>query len=110
VTVHSLGAKPTPPGTATLTDASGRTLGTARFAGLTAPTDLMPKTATVTIALPRGQAAYGLRVTLTLDGTPPETSAANNSAVVGRAIADAPGLPPRQRLDGTTLSASRSAH
>jgi len=95
VTVHSLGAKPTPPGTATLTDATGRTVATARFAGLAAPVDLLPKTATVAMALPHGMAAQGLRVTLTLDGTPAETSVANNSAIVGHALADAPGLPPR---------------
>ncbi|WP_267388739.1 LamG-like jellyroll fold domain-containing protein [Sphingomonas sp. GC_Shp_3] len=110
VTVHSLGAKPTPPGTATLVDATGRTIGSARFAGLAAPLDLLPKTATVALPLPRGVAANGLRVTLTLDGTPPETSAANNTAVVGSHIADAPGLPPRQALNGTTLSAPRPSH
>jgi hypothetical protein len=67
----------------------------------------MPKTATVTMRLPRGAMATGQRVVLTLDGGPAETTAANNIATVGRPIGDAPGLPPRRELRGTTLSASR---
>lgn len=95
VTAHSLGAKPTPAGTATVTDGAGRIVGQARFAALAPPVDLLPKTATVAIALPRGVATNGLRVALTLDGEPAETSGANNSAIVGRSLADAPGLPMR---------------
>jgi hypothetical protein len=110
VTVHSLGAKPTPPGTATLVDATGRTIANARFAELAAPLDLMPKIATVTMRLPRGVVATGQRVVLTLDGGPAETTAANNIAIVGRPIADAPGLPPRRELHGTTLSVPRPSH
>jgi len=107
VTVHSLGAKPTPPGTATLVDATGRTIASARFAGLAAPLDLLPKTATVTMRLPRAVVATGQRVVLTLDGAPAETSTANDTATIGHPIADAPGLPTRRELLGTTLSASR---
>lgn len=52
LTVHSLGAKPVSGGTATITDADGKVLARAAIPALDAPTDLLPKTATVTFRLP----------------------------------------------------------
>ncbi|SDA28330.1 LamG-like jellyroll fold domain-containing protein [Sphingomonas sp. NFR15] len=86
-TIHSLGAKPTPAGTATLTDQAGRAIATARFPALDAPSDLLPKTTSVRFALPRGATPETLSVTLTLDGTPAEISTTNNRARFGATIA-----------------------
>ena len=83
IRVHSLGAKPTPPGTAVVEDGSGRTLGQARFPGLAAPVDLLPKTVDVTVGLPRGSDRQGVSVRLLLDGGPAEVSAENNVARLG---------------------------
>ena len=54
VTVHSLGAKPTAGGTATLLAADGAVLAQASIPPLAAPVDLLPKTTTVTLTLPAG--------------------------------------------------------
>ncbi|WBO23740.1 LamG-like jellyroll fold domain-containing protein [Sphingomonas abietis] len=87
VTAHSLGAKATPGGTAIVEDAAGHVVARAPIPPLAAPTDLEPKTATVAIRLPHGTPTPGLRVRLTLDGDPAETSATNNVAALGVTIA-----------------------
>lgn len=79
LTVHSLGAKPTPAGVAIVSDAQGHELTRGRFGPLPAPTDLMPKTAHLSLHLP--SSAKSLRVTLQLDGQPDEVTFNNNSAV-----------------------------
>jgi hypothetical protein len=84
IRVHSLGARPTPAGTAIVEDASGRAIASARFPALAAPLDLLPKTADVQVALPEGGVPASLRVRLELDGTPAEISDANNTASLVR--------------------------
>lgn len=76
ITVHSLGARPTPAGKALIEDAAGNSLASVSFPGLAAPLDLMPKTATITADLP----AKVARVRLTLDGDPAEVTDSNNRA------------------------------
>jgi hypothetical protein len=49
VTVHSLGAVATPPSTLSVVDAQGKTLAHVAVPSLAAPSDLMPKTTTVTV-------------------------------------------------------------
>jgi len=88
-TIHSLGAKATPGGVATLSDGSGHAIATVRFPALAAPADLVPKTTAVRFARPRGARLDTLTVTLTLDGTPAEVSTINNRARFGATIAGA---------------------
>jgi len=86
-TIHSLGARPTPGGVATLLDGAGRTIATARFAALDAPADLLPKTTSVRFIVPRGVKPDAVSVVLALDGSPAEISSANNRARYGDTIA-----------------------
>ncbi|MGN6364723.1 LamG-like jellyroll fold domain-containing protein [Asticcacaulis taihuensis] len=79
VTVHSLGARPTPAGTVLVIDGAGHEVAQGRFGSLAAPTDLTPKTVQLKIVLPRG--ADTKQVRLRLDGAPDEITQANNSAV-----------------------------
>jgi hypothetical protein len=85
-TIHSLGAKPTPDGVATLTDGEGRAIAVSRFPSLAAPVDLFPKTTSISFALPRSVKPETLSVTLALIGTPPEISKTNNHARLGATI------------------------
>lgn len=59
VTVHSVGAKATPGARVVLRDKAGRTIATASVPGLAAPLDLRPKSATVTLRLPKGAELAG---------------------------------------------------
>ncbi|QJU59236.1 LamG domain-containing protein [Sphingomonas sp. AP4-R1] len=86
-TVHSLGAKPTPAGTATLTGDDGAVIATARFPALAAPDDLIPKVARISFAVPRAASHGRLTVSLALDGTPTQTSSDNDRATLGQTIA-----------------------
>ncbi len=52
ITVHSLGAIDAPPAKLVVRDASGHVMATAMTPALKAPTDLIPKTALVTLQLP----------------------------------------------------------
>jgi len=79
ITVHSLGARPTPAGTAIVSDAQGHELTKVRFPALPAPLDLTPKTARIRVTLP--QAKGPIKVTLRLDGQPDEVTYNNNSAI-----------------------------
>jgi hypothetical protein len=78
VRVHSLGAKPTPPGTVTVTDPDGKPIGRAAFPGLPAPIDLMPKTHDVRLSLPPGTSHANVTVSLSLTGDVREVTSANN--------------------------------
>jgi hypothetical protein len=81
VTVHSLGARETGGGTATLVDAAGAIVARAAIPAMTAPLDLRPRTATVRLTIPGGtRAPVSVRVALP-DGAP-EITQANNSAVI----------------------------
>ena len=81
--VHSLGAKPTPPGLITVNGPNGKQLAQAHFAGLEPPVDLQPKTEDVSLRLPVGTPRGGLTVTLTLDGGIREVTKANNQVRTG---------------------------
>jgi hypothetical protein len=74
VTVHSLGALDAGGGTVILEEAAGRVLATAPVPPLAAPLDLLPKTATLKLALPAG----AVRVRVALAGAAPETTLLNN--------------------------------
>ena len=74
VTVHSLGARDVPGGTLVIEDEAGKALATAAIPALAAPTDLVPRTATLRLALPRGAA----RVRVALPGDAPEVTLRNN--------------------------------
>lgn len=78
IRVHSLGAQPTPTGTAIITDATGREIARQRITPLPAPADLLPKTATVSVRLPAGVTSGQVR--LELDGAVAEVTAVNNQA------------------------------
>ena len=54
VIVHSVGAKATPGAQVVLRDTAGKTLASAGVPGLAAPLDLKPKTATVSLTVPKG--------------------------------------------------------
>jgi hypothetical protein len=83
VTVHSLGAVDAPGGTVTLEDGAGKVLATAAVPPLTAPRELLPKTAQVRLTMPSGSGA-GLRVRVALAGNAPETTMLNNVAPLAR--------------------------
>jgi len=82
VTVHSLGAVDAPAGQVVIEAADGRELARAPFPALAAPSDLLPKTATVSLRLPSGVAASGLNVRLMLEGEPAEISRRNNQVTL----------------------------
>lgn len=77
VTVHGLGAVPSPGGRVVLEGPDGAVLATARFGPLASPDDLQPRTETVSLRLPRDLPS-GTNVRLILDGAPVEVSTANN--------------------------------
>ncbi|PZU09856.1 LamG-like jellyroll fold domain-containing protein [Sphingomonas sp.] len=78
VTVHSLGAKEAAGGKAMLVAADGTVLASIPVPTLAAPTDLTPKTATLSLALPAGVKADGVSVRLALDGDAREVTLRNN--------------------------------
>jgi hypothetical protein len=78
VTLHSLGAEPTPAGTLTLQTAAGKPLASVPVPPLEAPLDLKPRTATVHINLPN-VAPLHTRLVVSLGGNPPEITNRNNS-------------------------------
>jgi hypothetical protein len=80
VTVHSLGATPSPGATLTIEDASGKALATAAIPALAAPLDLAPKTATVRLTLPKG----AVRVRVALPGNAAEVTQLNNVVTLPR--------------------------
>ncbi|HWD26610.1 MAG TPA: hypothetical protein VG387_05570 [Rhizomicrobium sp.] len=78
VTVHSLGASPTPAGTLALRDSKGRTLAAVPVPPLAAPDDLKPRTVTLRLDVPAKIAAHA-RLLLSLSGNAPEITLRNNS-------------------------------
>jgi hypothetical protein len=78
VTVHSVGAVDAPASKVVLRDQAGKRLATADVPALKAPTDLIPKTADVTLAVPSGADLKGATVTVECGGTVPEITQMNN--------------------------------
>ena len=85
VTVHSLGAKDTGGGTASLVAPDGRVVASAAVPPLAAPLDLDPRTATVTLSAPAGVAIETLAVTVALPDGAPEVTMLNNRVPLGGA-------------------------
>ncbi|WP_372017236.1 LamG-like jellyroll fold domain-containing protein [Pseudoxanthomonas sp. 10H] len=77
VTVHSLGHVATGVGYAVLEDGGGRELARVALPALAAPTDLLPKTANVSLPL-GGRDADGLHVRVALEGEAEEVTRLNN--------------------------------
>jgi hypothetical protein len=78
VTVHSLGAVDSPEAKVVLRDANGKVLATAKAAAMKPPTDLIPKTELVTLAIPAGADAKGGSITIEARGKVPEITQLNN--------------------------------
>ena len=81
VTVHSLGAEPTPAGTLALQTAAGKPLGSVAVPALEAPLDLKPRTATVHLTL-LNVALHGARLIVSLTGNPLEITSRNNGVTL----------------------------
>jgi hypothetical protein len=64
VTVHNVGAVPSPAASVGLIDANGKVLATAAVPAIEAPLDLRPKTAKVTLGVPAGTPARGVSVVI----------------------------------------------
>ena len=79
VKIHSLGAIDAPPARVILRNANGRTLATTRTPKLAAPTDLMPRTAVVTLHVPADTVLPGGTVSIESAGSVPETTLMNNT-------------------------------
>jgi hypothetical protein len=78
--VHSLGARDAAASKLELVDASGKVLASAPVPALKAPTDLLPKVASVKLKIPGGVKATGLRVRLVTDQ--PQITALNDEVVL----------------------------
>jgi hypothetical protein len=78
VTVHSIGAVDAPASKVVLRDKAGKTIASAQVPALKAPTDMQPKTATVTLALPPHTDTAGGSVTIESSGDVPEITQLNN--------------------------------
>jgi hypothetical protein len=77
VTVHSLGAVDAAAAKLVLRDSSGKTIATTTTPMLKPPTDLVPKTATVSLMLPAKTDYKGGTLTIESQGTP-EITQMNN--------------------------------
>lgn len=82
VTVHSLGAKDAPAGTAALVDASGRVLATAAIPAIAAPLDLTPRTASLRLTAPAGSVPAAVQIALP-EGVR-EVTMRNNRVTLGK--------------------------
>jgi hypothetical protein len=82
VTVHSLGSVDAPASKVVVRDKAGKTLATARVPALKAPLDLSPKTAQVTLAVPKGADLKGATGTVECGGDLPEITLMNNSVTL----------------------------
>jgi len=80
VTVHSLGAVAAPAAKVVVRDSSGKMLATVATPTLKPPTDLIPKTVNVSLALPAHSDLKG--ATVTIESTGPETTQLNNSVTL----------------------------
>jgi hypothetical protein len=97
VKVHSLGAIEAPPAKVIIRDAKGNILATTRTPALEPPTDLVPKTALVTLNLPANANLSGGTVTIESTGTLPETTLMNNTVKLPPVSAAAPPTAVAQR-------------
>ena len=79
VTVHSLGAVTSPEARVVIRDVAGRDLATAKVPALAAPIDLQPKTATVTLQLPKDASASGCTVEIDPQHVLEEITTRNNA-------------------------------
>ena len=98
VIVHSLGALAAPAAKVVVRDAAGKTLAIVTTPTLKPPTDLIPKTATVTLTLPAKANLKGAIVTIESPGT--ETTQMNNTVRLpychlDRSVAPFAAKPPR---------------
>ena len=84
VTVHSLGAVAARGGRVDLVAADGRVLTSAPLPDIAAPADLLARTATVGLRLPRGADRSGTIVRVSLPRDAPETTRRNNSVPLPR--------------------------
>jgi len=82
VTVHSLGSVPAPASTLTLVDSSGHVVASAKVPGISAPLDLLPKTAQGTLHFGSGVRTAGARVRVELAGSVKEITQLNNEVVL----------------------------
>jgi hypothetical protein len=78
--VHSLGAQDTVAAKLELVDAANKVLASAPVPALKAPTDLLPKTASVKLRIPTGVKAVGLRVRIVT--SQPQNTALNDETLV----------------------------
>ncbi len=78
VTVHSLGAIDAPVANVALRDRQGKIIADGQTTPLKAPTDLSPKTTTVTLSIPAGTNVMGGSVTIEPSTTVPEITQKNN--------------------------------
>jgi hypothetical protein len=78
VTVHSLGGVDALASRVVLHDRAGKVLASAKAAPLKAPLDLLPKTETVSLTIPRGAEWKGGSVSVEISGTLPEITQMNN--------------------------------
>ncbi|HSU19753.1 MAG TPA: hypothetical protein VLI45_08425, partial [Acidobacteriaceae bacterium] len=92
VTIHSLGAIEAPPANIVVRDAKGTVIASAQTPALKPPTDLVPKTATVSLQLPAHAALNGGTVSIESSGNVPETTLMNNTVKLPPVSAAA--LPP----------------
>jgi hypothetical protein len=83
LTVHSLGSVDAPAGVAMVEDSAGHVIATAPIPPITAPRDLVPHTAGVTIKLPASSPA-GMRVTIKLANGAAEVTQLNNAVPLTR--------------------------
>jgi hypothetical protein len=83
VKVHSLGAVDAPASRVVLRDRDGKVLAAADVPALKAPSDLMPKTAEASLALPANADWHGGTVTVEMSGGGPEITLRNNRVELG---------------------------
>ena len=79
VTVHSLGAVESPAAKVVLRDSTGKVLASANAGPMKPPTDLVPKTETISLALPASADWKGGSVTIETSGKLPEITQMNNT-------------------------------
>ncbi len=82
VTVHNLGSVDSPATAIALVDASGNVISRSQVPALKAPLDLKPKTATVTLALPKKAAAAGCRVVVDPEKRMMEITRVNDTVAI----------------------------
>ena len=97
VKVHSLAAIDAPAANVVLRDAHSKILGVTKTPELKAPTDLVPKSAVVTLRVPANAALAGATVTIESTGSVPETTLMNNTVRLQPASSAAPPNPLAKR-------------